>query len=81
MLIDANLPKGYWAETTSTAVYLLNRSPAKALQGKTSEEFWSGRRSSIKYIRVFGSKALSYIPREKRDKWDSKTGVDVHWIR
>ncbi|KMQ87822.1 retrovirus-related pol polyprotein [Lasius niger] len=26
----------------------------------------------MKHLRVFGSKALAYVPREKRDKWDSK---------
>lgn len=72
MLIDANLPKAYWAEATSTAVYLLNRSPASALRGRTPEELWSGREPNIKHLRVFGSKALAYVPREKRDKWDSK---------
>lgn len=72
MLIDANLPKSYWAEATSTTVYLLNRSSASALRGKTPEELWSRREPNIKHLRVFGSKSLTYIPREKRDKWDAK---------
>ena len=33
MLSNANLPKKFWAEALSTAVYLCNRSPTKAVQG------------------------------------------------
>ncbi len=32
MLLDAKLPKKFWAEAISTAVYLKNRSPSKALK-------------------------------------------------
>lgn len=42
------------------------------LGGRTPEELWSGRQPGIKRLRVFGSKVLAYVPREKRDKWDSK---------
>lgn len=38
LLLDANLPKCFWAEACSTAVHLINRSPAKSLQGKTPYE-------------------------------------------
>lgn len=42
MLFGAKLPKTYWAEAVSTAVYLINRSPTKAVTGKTPEEAWTG---------------------------------------
>ena len=35
MLIDTNLPYQFWAEAMSTAVYLKNRSPTKAIDGIT----------------------------------------------
>ncbi|BES96102.1 BTB POZ domain-containing adapter for CUL3-mediated RhoA degradation protein [Nesidiocoris tenuis] len=38
---DAKLEKRFWAETASTAVYLLNRSPAKKIRGSTPEEKWT----------------------------------------
>ena len=31
MLVDAKLPHSFWAEALSTAVYLKNRCPTKAL--------------------------------------------------
>lgn len=72
MFTDANLPKQYWAEATSTATYLLNRNPVSALLGKTPEELWSGKAPKLKHLRVFDSKAWAYVPREKRGKWDPK---------
>ncbi|KXJ79375.1 hypothetical protein RP20_CCG001137 [Aedes albopictus] len=38
MLNDSKLPKKFWAEAVSTAAYLVNRSPARSLEAKTSEE-------------------------------------------
>lgn len=42
LLADAGLPKKFWVEACSTATYLINRSPAKRLQGRTPHEIWSG---------------------------------------
>ena len=38
MLVDANLPHKFWAEALSTAVYLKNRSPTKAVKDMTPFE-------------------------------------------
>ena len=35
MLADSQLPKKFWGEALSTATYLQNRSPTKALDGTT----------------------------------------------
>ena len=45
MLSGAKLPKRFWGEGLSTAVYLRNRSPARALGGKTPFQFWLGSHS------------------------------------
>ena len=37
-----------------TAIHLLNRSPTKALDGKTPYEAWHGRKSTASYLCVFG---------------------------
>jgi hypothetical protein len=37
-----------------TAVYILNRSPTNALNGRTSYEAWHGRKSAVSHLRVFG---------------------------
>lgn len=38
LLAESDLPTTFWAEASSTAVYLINRSPARALQYRTPEE-------------------------------------------
>ena len=72
MLLDANLSKYYWAEAVSTAVYLKNRSPTKAVQGMTPFEAWHGKKPSVDNLRVFGCDAYAHIPKEERGKCDKK---------
>ena len=42
MLKSKGLPNKLWAEAVSTAVYLLNISPTKAVKNKTPTEAWMG---------------------------------------
>lgn len=72
LLIDAKLPKKFWAEAVSTAAYVINRSPTKSINYKTPEEMWTGVKPNIKNMRVFGCRAMVHIPKEKRLKWDNK---------
>ena len=73
MLIDAHLPHKFWAEALSTAVYLRNRSPTKAVEDKTPYEAWSGGRPNVKHLRVFGCIAYAHVPKDERKKLDSKS--------
>ena len=43
MLVDAGLPKTFWAEAAYTTVYLINRSPTKS-QALTPGEAWSNKK-------------------------------------
>jgi transposase InsO family protein len=72
MLIDADLDKRYWAEAANTAAYLVNRVPCRN-NLKCPEEIWSGRKPSLKHIRIFGCKAMAHVPKEKRKKLDAKS--------
>ena len=67
-----NLPNFLWGEVVSIAIYILNRCPTKAVQGKTPFEAWSGRKPNISHLRVFGCEAFSYIVFEKRKKLDQR---------
>lgn len=73
MLLDANLPKCFWAEACSTAVYLINHFPAKSLRGKIPYELWTKKKPDLSHIRIFGCKVLAHIPKEFRQKWDEKS--------
>jgi hypothetical protein len=43
----------FWGETVVMAVYILNRSPTKALNDRTSYEAWHGRKPVVSHLRVF----------------------------
>lgn len=73
LLFDADLGKEFWAEATNTAVYLHNRIVASGLNGKTPYEMWTGTKPEVSHLRIFGSKAMVHIPKEKRQKWDRKS--------
>ena len=53
MLADSQLPHTFWAEALSTAAYLINRSPTKALDHKTPFEAWYGKKPTVSHLRVF----------------------------
>ena len=72
MLLDAKLPKRFWAEAVSTAVYLKNRCPTKAVQEMTSFEAWYGKKPGVDHLRVFGCDAYCHIPKDERGKFDAK---------
>jgi hypothetical protein len=49
----------FWGEAVMTAVYMLNRSPTKALNGMTPYEAWHGRKPTVSHLRVFGCLAFT----------------------
>ncbi|GBP57867.1 Retrovirus-related Pol polyprotein from transposon TNT 1-94 [Eumeta japonica] len=55
-LFDAGLPKRFWAEAVNTAVYLRNRSIALGLINKTPVEIWTGAKTDVSSLRIFGRK-------------------------
>jgi hypothetical protein len=44
----------FWGEAVVTAVYILNRSLTKALNGRTLYEAWHGRKPAVSHLRLFG---------------------------
>ena len=43
-----------WGEAVTTAVFILNRAPTKALKGKTPFEAWHGLKSNMSFLGTFG---------------------------
>ncbi|KRZ94303.1 Retrovirus-related Pol polyprotein from transposon TNT 1-94 [Trichinella sp. T8] len=76
MLTDAELPERFWGEAVCTAAYLQNRLPSRSIS-KTPFELWTGIKPNVEHIQIFGSKAYSYIPKQKRRKWDNKAREGV----
>ncbi|KAK3930023.1 Copia protein [Frankliniella fusca] len=75
MLLGSSLRKSFWIESLLTAVYLLNRSPTRALDGdKVPAELWYGVRPNLQKLRVFGCNA--YVCKSKEQcagKFDSRS--------
>ena len=64
MLQGKNLPKNFWAEAVNTAVYILNRSPTKAMLNKTPYEAWCDRKPLVEHFKIFGCVAYSHIQKK-----------------
>ena len=54
MMKAKSIPARFWGEAVTTAVYILNRAPTKALKGKTPFEAWHGRKPSVSFLWTFG---------------------------
>ena len=70
MLAGSNLPQNLWAETLSTAVYIRNRSPTKAVKRMTPYEALHGRKPDVGHFRVFGCVSYAHIAKDERKKLD-----------
>lgn len=68
MLHEKGIPYFLWAEAVHIAVYILNRCPRKALNNITPFEAYSGRKSGIAHLKVFGSLCYVHVPTELRLK-------------
>ena len=54
LLKAKKVPGEFWGEPVSTAVFILNRSPTKSVDGKTPFEAWHGYKPDVHYKRAFG---------------------------
>jgi hypothetical protein len=49
----------FWGEAVVVAVYILNHSSTKALNGMTLYEAWHRRKLTVSHLRVFGCLAFT----------------------
>jgi hypothetical protein len=47
MLKGHGVPNAFWGEAVTMAVYLLNRSYTRAVEGKTPYELWHGKTPNL----------------------------------
>jgi hypothetical protein len=73
MILAQGLELEFWGETMNMTVYIKNRCPNKALDSKTPQETWSGRKPDVSHLRIFGCKTFARVPDEKRTKLESKS--------
>ncbi|KAL2453214.1 Pol polyprotein [Abeliophyllum distichum] len=65
MLLSSGLPQNMWEEDVLSANYLLNKVPRKK-EDKSPYELLKGRKSSYKYLRVWGCLAKVAVPTTKK---------------
>lgn len=70
--LHSGLPKIFWAEAMSTAVYTLNRVINSLNKVKTPFELWFNRKPSLNNIHKFGESSVVYVQPQYRDKLDAK---------
>lgn len=70
MLRSLGLERNFWGEAVKTASYQINRCPSTALQFKTPQEMWTGKKPNNSHLRIFGCSAYGHI---RQDKLQAKT--------
>jgi hypothetical protein len=66
LLKDAHLPEEFWGEAVQTANHIRNYTKTTICGDIVPIELWTGRRPSVKYMRVFGCLAYATIPGPNR---------------
>jgi hypothetical protein len=67
------LPLFLWAEACNNAVYLQNQSPHRVVGEMIPEEVFTGQKSPVEHLRMFGCITFSHVPKEKRTKMETTT--------
>ncbi|GJY94284.1 retrovirus-related pol polyprotein from transposon TNT 1-94 [Tanacetum coccineum] len=73
MLNEQLLPQKFWCNVLDTSTYILNRILIRAILGKTPYELLRGRKLTLDYFRVFGSKCFILNTKDYLTKFDQKS--------
>ena len=72
VLSDTKLSKQFWAEALSTAVYLRNCSPTRAVLGKTPFKSLTGEKPVVGHFKIFGCLCYTHVNKDEKEKFDAK---------
>ena len=72
LMSEKNMPKHFWAKVVYTAIYVMNKTPTTGIHDMTPEERYTGVKSDVSHLKVFGCIAYVHIPNELRTKLDPK---------
>lgn len=65
LLSETGLGEAFWAEASSTVVYMINRTPSTPLNFQIPEELWSGRKPEYSHMRRFGCLVYYHVDQGK----------------
>ncbi|GKD95614.1 retrovirus-related pol polyprotein from transposon TNT 1-94 [Tanacetum coccineum] len=77
MLNEQSLPQKFWCNAVDTSTYILNRILIRVILGKTTYELLKGRKHTLGYFRVFGSKCFILNTKVYLTKFDPKSHEGV----
>ena len=73
MLNKYELPTHFWVEVINIGCYTSNRIHLRPHTRKTCYELWKGKKPTMKYFRVFGSRCYVVKDHENLGKFKSKS--------
>nr|GEY45671.1 retrotransposon protein [Tanacetum cinerariifolium] len=73
MLNEQSLPQKFWCKAVDTSTYILNQILIRAILEKTPYELLKGRKPTLDYFRVFGSKCFIINTKDYLTKFDPKS--------
>ncbi|GJX73189.1 retrovirus-related pol polyprotein from transposon TNT 1-94 [Tanacetum coccineum] len=73
MLSEQSLPQKFWCNAVYTSTYILNRILIRSILGKTPYELLRGRKPTLDYFKVFGSKCFILNTKDYLTKFDPKS--------
>ena len=77
MLLGHNVSRRFWTEAVSIACHTANRVYLRPHTLKTPYELWTGKKPSLAYFHVLGSKCYILRDREKLGKFDSQSDEGI----
>ncbi|GKB45509.1 retrovirus-related pol polyprotein from transposon TNT 1-94 [Tanacetum coccineum] len=73
MLNEQSIPQKFWCNAVDTSTYILNRILIRPFLGKTPYELFKGKKPSLEYFKVFGSKCFILNTKDYLTKFDPKS--------
>ncbi|GJY64171.1 retrovirus-related pol polyprotein from transposon TNT 1-94 [Tanacetum coccineum] len=73
MLNEQTIPQKFWCNAVDSSTYILNRILIQPILGKTRYEIFRGRKPSLEYFKVFGSKYFILNTKDYLTKFDPKS--------
>ena len=77
MLYNKDMTRNLWGEVVNTACHMVNRVYFIPCTKKTPYELWKGRKTNMKYFRIFGSTCFILKDRENVGKFDSRSDEGI----
>ncbi|XP_066904956.1 uncharacterized protein [Halyomorpha halys] len=67
-----NVPQSLSAEIINSVVHILNRTSKSGVPGKSPFELWTGKKPSIRHLKIIGCECYVHIPKHFRKKMGKK---------